>query len=76
MPRNTKDNKQEKTKKTSIKKQCQYCQHNGYDGVYNKHLQNHHKKEWGIRQLVKSLNSEELEQVKEYILTEIKIKKD
>ena len=55
-------------KKTPIKKVCHYCQHSGYDGTYSRHLQNYHKKEWGIRQLVKSLSSEELDEVKTFIL--------
>jgi len=73
--RNTKaDNQPKKEKVKSAKKVCHYCQHDNYDGTYSRHLQNHHKKEWGIRQLVKSLSSEDLEQVKQYILKEIKSK--
>lgn len=53
-------------KKTN-KKTCQFCGNNQYNEVYNQHLRTQHKRELGTRAMVKKLDSEQLEKVRQLI---------
>jgi hypothetical protein len=58
-----------KVKKTlNNKKTCQYCQNNNYRNKYSEHLKSLHQKELKVRQMVKKLNSLQLEEVKKLIV--------
>ena len=62
----------EKIKDPSKKRKCIFCQHNNFEEKYSVHLNKAHKSEMSIRAFIKniskSLSSEQLERVKQFLI--------